>query len=98
MRIRFPCPWGMSLTALQNREIDRKVPMIAGQGPSLSLSQACGQLSLVSEGDSEGDVVTLVHLLMWRGRLSVKGTEETCRAMIATPNNLTEDVLAGGAD
>jgi hypothetical protein len=25
---------------------------------------------------------------MWRGRLSVKGTEETCRAMIATPNNL----------
>ena len=40
----------------------------------------------------------LVHLLMWRGRLSVKGTEETCRAMIATPNNLIEDVLAGGAD
>ena len=40
----------------------------------------------------------LVHLLMWRGRLSVKGTEETCRAMIATPNNLNEDVLAGGAD
>ena len=38
----------------------------------------------------------LVHLLMWRGRLSVKGTEETCRAMIATPNNLKEDVLAGG--
>jgi hypothetical protein len=85
----------MSLTALQNREIDRKVPIIAGQGPSLSLSQACGQLSLVSEGDSEGDVV---HLLMWRGRLSVKGTEETCRAMIATPNNLKDDVLAGGAD
>ena len=41
----------------------------------------------------------LVHLLMWRGRLSVKGTEETCRAMIATPNNLKEDVdIAGGAD
>ena len=59
MRIRFPCPWGMSLTARQNREIDRKVPMIAGQGPSLSLSQACGQLSLVSEGDSEGNFVCI---------------------------------------
>ena len=33
--------------------------MIAGQGPTLSLSQACGQLSLVSEGDSEGDVVCI---------------------------------------
>ena len=75
--------------------------MIAGQGPSLSLSQACGQLSLVSEGDSmtlREMLCALVHLLMWRGRLSVKGTEETCRAMIATPNNLMEDVLAGGAD
>ena len=119
MRIRFPCPWGMSLTARQNREFDRKVPMITGQDLSISLSQACEQfsllrlracslphdssplqsiVSLVSEGDSEGDVVKLVHLLMWRSRLSVKGTEETCRAMIATPNNLKEDVLAGGAD
>jgi hypothetical protein len=33
--------------------------MIAGQGPLLSLSQACGQLSLVSEGDSEGDFVSI---------------------------------------
>ena len=65
---------------------------------SISLSQACEQCSLVSEGDSEGDVVKLVHLLMWRGRLSVKGTEETCRAIIAIPNTLKEDVLAGGAD
>ena len=72
--------------------------MIAGQGPSLSLSQACGQLSL-SVRETRGEVLcALVHLLMWRGRLSVKGTEETCRAMIATPNNLKEDVLAGGAD
>jgi hypothetical protein len=72
--------------------------MIAGQDPSLLLSQACGQLSLVSEGDSEGDVVCIGAPTNWRGRLSVKGTEETCRAMIATPNNLKEDVLAGGAD
>ena len=40
----------------------------------------------------------MVHLLMWRGRLSVKGTEETCGAIIAIPNTLKEDVLAGGAD
>ena len=88
----------MSLTAHQNREFDRKVPMITGQDLSISLSQACARLSLVSEGDSEGDVVKLVHLLMWRSRLSVKGTEETCRAIIAIPNTLKEDVLAGGAD
>jgi hypothetical protein len=50
---------GSSACPTQNREIDRKVPMIAGQGPSLSLSQACGQLSLASEGDSEGDVVCI---------------------------------------
>ena len=72
--------------------------MITGQDLSISLSQACEQFSLVSEGDSEGDVVKSVHLLMWRSRLSVKGTEETCRAIIAIPNTLKEDVLAGGAD
>jgi hypothetical protein len=76
----------------------RQVPMIAGQDLSISLSQACEQCSLVSEGDSEGDVVKLVHLLLWRSRLSVQGTEETCRAIIAIPNTLKEDVLAGGAD
>ena len=49
-----------------------------------------GQLSH-SEGDSEGDVVKLVHLLMmWRDRLSVKGTKP------AIPNTLKKDVLAGG--
>ena len=78
----------MSLTARQNREFDRKVPMITGQDLSISLSQACEQCSLVSEGDSEGDVVKLVHLLMWRGWLSVKGTEETCRVIITIPNTL----------
>ena len=45
--------------------------------------------SLINEEDAvfgttrwttfEGDVVKLVHLLMWRGQLSVKGTEEACR-------------------
>ena len=77
----------MSLTA------HRKVPMIAGQDLSISLSQTCDceQCSLVSEGDSEGDVVKLVHLLMmWRDRLSVKGTKP------AIPNTLKKDVLAGG--
>ena len=70
--------------------------MIAGQDLSISMSQVCEQCSLVSEGDSEGDVVKLVHLLMWRGRLSVKCTEETCRTIIAIPNTLKDDVLAGG--
>ena len=33
--------------------------MIAGQDLSISLSQVCEQCSLVSEGDSEGDVVCI---------------------------------------
>jgi hypothetical protein len=50
------------------------------------------------QGDSEGDVVTLVLLVLWRRRLSVTGPEVTCRAIRAIPTTLKEDVLAGGAD